>query len=122
MTDNASHLGTTLQDLLDGRLDAARQAAVRAHLDGCSQCRSELDTLRWVRDIALKQLPGEDVPPALAACVGAALDAAGRTGSARRRWIGAGALLAAAAVALLLLVGPAPTLPEAAARDFAAYR
>jgi len=132
-----SHLGTTLQDFLDGRLDTARQAEVRAHLEDCPRCRRELETLRWVRDIALRQLPGDDVPPGLATRVTAALDAAGgerggggRTGRARRRtvphrwrrWVGAGVSLAAAAVALLLLVRPRPALLEAAARDFAAYR
>lgn len=130
MTDHESHLGATLQDFLDGRVDAARQAEVRAHLEGCPQCRSELDALRWVRDVALKQLPGEDVPPALADRVAVALDAAdGRTGRPERRvgrrwgrWAGASALLAAAAVALLLILEPGLSLPAAAARDFAAYR
>jgi len=134
MTDNASHLGATLQDFLDGRLDAARQAEVRAHLEGCAQCRGELEAVRWVRDVALKQLPTQDVPPALAARVAAALNAAheqteragGRTVGRRwGRWAGAGALLAAAAVAFLLVVKPGEggaTLPEAAARDFTAYR
>ena len=136
MTDTASHLGATLQDFLDGRLDDARQAEVRAHLEVCPQCRSELEALRWVRDVALKQLPSKEVPSALAARVAGALDAAdGRTGRAasrtiRRRWrswAGAGALLAAAAVAFLLVVKPGGggrggTLPEAAARDFAAYQ
>ena len=32
MTGNASHLGATLQDLLDERLDAARQTEVLTHL------------------------------------------------------------------------------------------
>ena len=63
MTGNASHLGATLQDLLDERLDAARQTEVLTHLAGCPQCRSELEALRWVRDVALKQLP---VPEPLA--------------------------------------------------------
>jgi anti-sigma factor RsiW len=123
MTDKASHLGTTLQHLLDGRLDAARQAEVRAHLAGCPACRSELETLRWVRDVALKGLPSEEVPPALAARVAAALDTApGRSPRRWRRWAGAGVLLAAAAAVVLLLGWPRPTLPEAAAGDFAAYR
>ena len=92
MTDNASHLGATLQEFLDGRLDAPRQAEVRAHLAACPRCRSELEALRWVRDVALKQLPSEEVPSGLAARIASALDAAeGGTGSAadrtiRRRW------------------------------------
>jgi anti-sigma factor RsiW len=122
MTDNASHLGATLQDFLDGRLNAARQAEVRAHLDGCAQCHGELEALRWVRDVAVKQLPSEEVPPALAARVAAALDAAPRTvGRPWRRLTGAGALLAAAAVALLLLLSPPRDLANAVARDYAAY-
>jgi anti-sigma factor RsiW len=127
MTDNVSHLGATLQDFLDERLDPARQAEVRTHLAGCGQCRNELEALRWVRDVALKQLPVEDVPPALAARVAAALAAADEQ-PVRRRWgrrAAAGALLAAAAVVLLLLVSPSgtgDTLPDAVALDFAAYR
>ncbi len=58
MTDNASHLGATLQEFLDGRLDGPRQAEVRAHLAVCPQCHGELEALRWVRNVALKQLPG----------------------------------------------------------------
>jgi len=127
MTDNASHLGATLQDLLDERLDAARQTEVLTHLAGCPQCRSELEALRWVRDVALKQLPVEDVPPALAARVVAALDVTDKQ-TVRRGWrrrTMAAAVLAAAAVVLLLLVSPSSngdTLPNAVARDFVAYR
>jgi anti-sigma factor RsiW len=122
MIDNASHLGLTLQDFLDGRLDAGQQAQVRVHLAGCSSCRRELEALRWVRDVALKQLPSEEVPPALAARVAAALDAAPRTVARPwRRWTGAGALLGAAAVALLLLLAPPRDLVNAVARDYAAY-
>lgn len=127
MTENASHLGATLQDFLDERLDAARRAEVQTHLEGCPECRGELAALRWVRDVALKQLPVEDVPPALAPRVAAALDAADKQPD-KRRWgrrAAAGALLAAAAVVLLLLVSPSgtqDTLPDAVALDFAAYR
>jgi anti-sigma factor RsiW len=130
MTDTANHLGATLQDFLDGRLDAARQAEVGAHLEGCSQCRGQLEVLRWVRDVALRQLPGEEVPPALAARVAAALDAADqRAGPAAsrtfdrrwRRWAGAGALLAAAALVLLLAWPPRADLADTVASDFMAY-
>lgn len=46
------HLDLELQDLLDGRLDAAEEARVRAHVNDCARCRSELDELRRGRDFA----------------------------------------------------------------------
>ena len=130
MTDTANHLGAALQDFLDGRLDAVRQAEARLHLQGCPQCRAQLEALRWVRDVALKQLPGEEVPPTLTGRVAAALDAAdqrarpaaSRTFGRRwRRWAGAGALLTAAALILLLVWPPRADLADAVVRDFAGY-
>jgi anti-sigma factor RsiW len=130
MTDQGNHLGTTLQDFLDGRLDAAGQAEVQAHLDDCRQCRGELEALRWVRDVALKKLPDQEVPTTLAGRIAAALDAdndqrtrpAARSTRARRwrTWAGAGALLAAAVLAVVLL-SPKPNLTNAVARDFEEY-
>lgn len=129
MTDTTNHLGPTLQDFLDGRLDPARQAEVGAHLEGCPPCRRQLEALRWVRDVALRQLPGEDVPPALAGRVAADLDAVSerpRPAASlilgwRWKWAVAGALLAAAALALLLVSQPRPNLVDAVARDFSEY-
>ncbi|MGH7613971.1 MAG: anti-sigma factor family protein [Gemmatimonadales bacterium] len=130
MTDTTNHLGTALQDFLDGRLAAARGSEVEAHLDRCPQCRRQLNALRWVRDVALKQLPGEDVPPALADRVAAALDAAHERsrpaasptiGRRWPKWVGAGALLAAAVLMLLLVSPPRANLDAAVARDFIEY-
>jgi anti-sigma factor RsiW len=132
MTDAANHLGLALQDFLDNRLDAARQAEVRAHLESCPQCRGELEALRWVRDVALKPLPTEAVPPALAGRVAGALDEVDRearrattpTARPRRRtWAGAGvaAVLATAALVLLVLHPSKADLPNAVAHDFAQY-
>ena len=117
-----SHLGATLQDVLDGRLDAERLAGARAHLDGCPQCRAELDALRWVRDVALQRLPGVDVPPGLATRITADRDAADE-GTRRRwmRWAGAGALIAAAIAALLLFSPTRSDLPNVVARDYTAF-
>jgi anti-sigma factor RsiW len=132
MTDSADHLGLTLQDFLDDRLDPAKQAEVREHLQGCPQCRGELEALRWVRDVALKRLPAEAVPPALASRVGGALDEADRrarpvagltVGRPGWKWAGVGvaALLGAAALVLLILYPSRTDLPQAVARDFAEY-
>jgi anti-sigma factor RsiW len=129
MTDPAKHLRSTLQDFLDGRLDAARRGEVQAHLEACPQCRAELEALRWVRDVALKQLADEELPPALAERVATALDAADRQarpaaspifGRPWRRWVAAGALVTAALV-LLLSWPPRGDLADAVANDFAAY-
>jgi anti-sigma factor RsiW len=132
MTDAANHLGLTLQEFLDDRLDGARQAEVRAHLQGCPQCRAELEALRWVRDTALKRLPAEAVPPTLAGRVTSALDEADRParpaarptiGPRWRKWASAGvaALLAVVALVLLVLSPSKNDLPKAVARDFAEY-
>jgi anti-sigma factor RsiW len=129
MTDTTNHLGTTLQDFLDGRLAAARRSEVEAHLGTCPQCRRQLEALRWIRDVALKQLPGEDVPPALAGRVAAALDAAHELsrpaasltiGRRWPKWAAAGALLAAA-LALLLVSPRRANFTDAVARDFDEY-
>jgi anti-sigma factor RsiW len=129
MTDSAKHLGSALQDFLDGRLDPARQVEVQAHLEACPQCRGELEALRWVRDIALKKLPGEELPPALAERVATTLDAVDQharpaaspiLGRRWRRWAAAGALVTAALI-LLLSWPPSPDLADAVANDFTAY-
>ncbi|HEV8264863.1 MAG TPA: zf-HC2 domain-containing protein [Gemmatimonadales bacterium] len=121
MTDAANHLGATLQDFLDGRLPDARRAEVEAHLDQCPQCRGELEALRWVRDVALRRLPGEEVPPAVARRVAAALDAAEAPSQGWARWAAAAALAAAAVLAVVLLSRPSGDLADAVARDFAEY-
>jgi anti-sigma factor RsiW len=129
MTKSANHLGATLQDFLDGRLDATRQAEVRAHVETCPQCRGQLEALRWVRNIVLKPLPGEELPPGLAGRVAAALDAAEQSAepapalTARSRWgkWAVAAALVAAALALLVARAPNLDLVDAVARDFAEY-
>jgi anti-sigma factor RsiW len=131
MTDSANHLDATLQDFLDSRLDAARQAEVQAHLEGCARCRGQLEALRWVRDVVLKQLPGEELPPGLAGRIAGALDAADQSvGRARApaipvrwgKWAAAVAALAAA-IALVLLLARRPQLDlvHAVASDFVEY-
>ncbi len=49
-----------LPDFLHGRLDAADQAAVEAHLRDCELCREELALLRGMR-AALRRAPAVDV-------------------------------------------------------------
>lgn len=122
-----THYDAELHDLLDRRLDAARQAEVEAHVATCERCRRELEQLRWLKDVALKRVPAQDMPAGLEERVRATLDLedrrlsqTSRPGSSRRaarRAIAWGVLAAAAAVAVVLL-RPRESLPGAVARDF----
>lgn len=50
-----------LSAYLDGELNAAETAEVRAHLDGCAQCRADLDSLRQAAE-GVKALPRATAP------------------------------------------------------------
>lgn len=55
------HLGDRLSGLLDGELAPAEDAAARAHLAGCSACRTELEAVArarsWLRDLPQVEPP-----------------------------------------------------------------
>jgi Anti-sigma-K factor rskA/Putative zinc-finger len=104
-----------------GGADPAEELALRAHLDGCAECRAELRELTSVAAALPLADPAHIVgglpqpPPALAKRVlgRVAAERTARRVRTRRRLVGAGAgvaALAAAIVALLLLVpGSAPS-------------
>lgn len=113
-----------LSALLDGELAPAREAELRAHVASCPRCTQQLARLART-DEALRALPAAEVPADLATRLRARIEeeggrssARGRSSAARgaapsrratprrRRWIplAAGALAAAAALALYLLV------------------
>jgi hypothetical protein len=50
-----------LPDLLHERLDAHTRAAIVAHVDGCVDCRAELELLRGVRGMLARQAPRIDI-------------------------------------------------------------
>jgi len=50
-----------LPDLLHERLSASARAAVIAHVDGCIDCRNELEILRGVRGALTAQTPRVDI-------------------------------------------------------------
>jgi hypothetical protein len=56
-----------LPDLLHERLDASARAAVMAHVDGCVDCREELDVLRGVHEMLVSRSPRIDVRSIVAA-------------------------------------------------------
>jgi Putative zinc-finger len=49
-----------LPDLLHDRLNAGARAAVLAHVDGCAECRDELELLRGVRQVVVMGTPRID--------------------------------------------------------------
>lgn len=128
-----------LSALLDGELAPAREAEVRAHLEGCAACRDRVGALRGV-DEALRAAAPPAVPADLRARLRARIEEADGgtrapdapprvapvTPRRSRRWqrssLGA-ALTAAAALALYLtlprLPGPLPGLDELPAEELA---
>ena len=56
-----------LPDLLHGRLDARTRARVVAHVDGCADCRSELELLRSLRGSLDRATPRVDADRIVAA-------------------------------------------------------
>lgn len=56
-----------LPDLLHDRLDAPMRARVLAHVDGCADCRSELELLRSMRGSMERATPRVDVDHIVAA-------------------------------------------------------
>jgi anti-sigma factor RsiW len=104
------------------------RAATEAHLDGCAECRAELELLMPVaRALPLAdpaQLAAPPAPPrSLAFRIGRVIAAERRSRRRRRLTIGAGALAsacAAAAVAAILLAGGGTTsAPAPPARQVA---
>jgi len=74
MTDSTPHAREIdLHELLDGRLEPARRAAIESHVAGCASCRRSLDALRDART-ALARMPPLDLPSVLTERVREALD------------------------------------------------
>ncbi len=72
-----------LPDLLHDRLDARTRAMVVAHVDGCADCRSELELLRSLRGSLDRATPRVDVDRIVAALPA---PASVRPGQHRRAW------------------------------------
>ncbi len=101
-----THPGNLLSALLDGALSPEEVRAVSDHLDACSECRSELETIAAVR-AAVRSLPMLDPPPGLLP---------GRAAVSRRRvlrpvwgWAAAGAAALALSMGFVLGTGTTPT-------------
>jgi hypothetical protein len=87
-----------------GQLPGDERAALEAHLDGCPECRAELDSLTAVARLMPLADPerfdaAPQPPPELAGRVADAISAEKRTARRRRRRLGFGAGLATATAA-----------------------
>ena len=108
---NCEHYETAIDDSVDGTIDAAAAAALRAHLEGCADCRALADDFRAIRTAA--RTLERHQPPArtwhrIAAAVGEADNPERRNSVAADRQAGGFAWfswrpLAAAAAVLLML-------------------
>jgi anti-sigma factor RsiW len=147
MTEPTPHLGDEIHELLDGRLDPAREAAVRSHLAECDVCREHWQRLEWLKqrlraiadsaplpvdlDVAIRGALDRERPE-LAADAAAHLDQAS-IGSARpssslppprRTWRPPLAVAAGLAALLVVTIGAGlwwwfrPPTPVEIARDY----
>lgn len=74
MTEPTPHLGDEIQELLDGRLDPAREAAVRSHLSECDVCREHWQRLEWLKQRLRATATSAPVPSDLETTIRGALD------------------------------------------------
>jgi hypothetical protein len=120
-TDNCREWRESLGAYALDQLPDAERTALEAHIEGCAECRAELDQLSsLVRPMALAdpaRFDNSPTPPAaLAARVGATIGRERRTQRRRRvRFgfaFGGAAAVAAAVLVLLVLPGGGSTGPE----------
>ena len=128
MTEESRHFKDELQDIVDVRLVGNRLQEVTAHLDRCEECRSELQSLRWVKAVAAASGAAEEVPAGLAAKISASLDREDeKTTMGRSFWLRArkpvavASLLLAPAVVALVLYFRGDVVARAVARDYQRY-
>ncbi len=88
-------VSAAIDPYLDGELGADQAGNVERHLEGCADCRRQLDE-RKALSALLRRMPYYDAPPQLPSTIGSARDAMSR----RRRayaWTAAAAVLVLAA-------------------------
>ncbi len=94
-------LSTALVDLVDGRLDPARQREAERHLEACAGCRALVDDLRTIRTAAFtlnRREPPAEVWASLSRALAMEPPSGGRPAAGRPNWT---AWMAAAAVLVL---------------------
>ena len=138
MPTPSRHFKDELQDLLDGRLDAAMNREVERHLETCDECRRAHHALRWTKQIAGKRLAAAPAPADLRASILQSLRAEAAASQSEtpkivmlppqvaKPWLRP--LLALAAVVLAAAIVGAvwflrqPTFPASVAQDFRDYQ
>ncbi len=115
MAGEDAHPRGAIHDLIDGRLDPARQVEVESHLVLCDTCRREADAMSSLKHALREGLPEIELPEGLEDELAAALDgesgqvaARGRFGSATpasapRRVVMRALLITAAAAAVAVV-------------------
>src|SRR6185295_1657559 len=106
-----------LPDLLHDRLTVSARAVVLAHVEGCTDCRDELELLRGVRGALVAQTPRVDI----AYIVGALPKAPARTTApsvaTKRRWadwrVAAAITVLVAGGSSVAILNRAPGVPNA---------
>ncbi len=118
------HFDDELQELADGRLDAAARERVESHLAQCGECRRRHEGVLAVKRSVRRALTAGEAPEELRVSIASALDTEARAtrppGRVRPAW-----LLAAAVAGLALLLAVflrRPDLPSRAAHDFLRVR
>jgi anti-sigma-K factor RskA len=105
-----------LDDYVDGRMDAGAARGVRAHVEGCSECRGEVERLSRLleRSRALPRsiAPPRDLWPAIAEGMGAPAPTAATFWTFRYHLAAAALVLMAASAAVTYVA----TRPDEAAR------
>jgi anti-sigma factor RsiW len=74
MAGEGAHPRDAIHDLIDGRLDPARQVEVESHLALCDTCRREADAMSSLKHALREGLPEIDLPEGLEDELAAALD------------------------------------------------
>jgi len=108
MSHDSAAFEQQLSELVDGRLAAGAEKAVREHLDSCAECRAQFEAMTAVREM-LRVVPAPAVPEGLLARIERAAEAelarpAGPT--IWERWRAPLAGLAAAAAIALAVFAP----------------
>lgn len=75
-----------LPELLHDRLDPVARTAVLAHVDGCGDCRSELELLRGVQTMLIARTPRVDIQYVVGALPLASRRTASRPVARQRSW------------------------------------